>query len=143
MRLYLLPLLLLLFLSCGPGSDTAPEEIAETIEGRWELVDARRDNVKTNLLEGLYFVFAADQSFETNLLTGEPQIGTYLLDGNEITTAGVAVPMTYEVIELENGILSLRSRYEGYLFDFVLRRVQGGQYEGGAAGADHQDRPET
>lgn len=143
MRLYLPFLLLFVFLSCGPGSDTAPEEIAETIEGRWELVDARRDNVKTNLLEGLYFVFAADQSFETNLLTGEPQVGTYLLDGNEITTAGVAAPMTYEVVALEDGILSLRSHYEGYLFDFVLRRVQGGQQEGGAAGADHQDRPET
>lgn len=141
MRLLLFLLPLAVLFSCGTDPDSAAVEAAETLEGRWELVEARRDNVRTNLLEGLYFVFGPEQAFETNLLTGEAQRGKYYVEDTEITTQGVAVPMTYEIQSLEGGVLTLRSRYEGFLFDFMLQR--GGTPAGGDAGAMPHGNPES
>ena len=122
MRIFSVFLLLTLFLACG--SDSEPEaEAATPLEGRWELVEARRDNVKTGVLEGLYFVFADGGSFETNLLVDDAQTGTYERSGEEITTAGVEPAMTYEILALEDNRLILRSRYQGFLFDFDLHRA--------------------
>ncbi|MBB4078498.1 hypothetical protein GGR28_001111 [Lewinella aquimaris] len=121
MRLVSVLLFSLILFSCGQDGTPAVAEGA-TLTGRWDLVEARRDNVKTNLLEGLYFVFDADGTFETNLLTNEAQSGTYVRQDGEITTEGVEVPMTYEIESLEEGELYLRSRYEGFLFDFRMQR---------------------
>ena len=128
MRIFSVALLLVLFLACGSDSEPT-EEAATALEGRWELVEARRDNVKTGVLEGLYFVFAQGGSFETNLLVDDAQTGTYEHSGEEITTAGVEPAMTYEILALEGDRLMLRSRYQGFLFDFDLRRADG---DGGA-----------
>ncbi len=127
MRLFI-PLLFttVLFTSCGPDQETQDADAAAALEGRWELTEARRDNVKTNLLNGLYLVFHPDGSFETNLLTNEAQVGTYQRNGAEIVTAGVEAPLTYEMETLEENTLHLRSRYEGFLFDFTLRRAESG-----------------
>lgn len=118
---FFFPLALLLFLFSACGSE--PEvtaEAAAVLEGRWELTEARRDNVKTGLLDGLYFEFRPDGTFETNLMTGEPQRGTYTREGAEITTTGVELPLTYEIQSLDPEGLDLRARHEGFLFDFAL-----------------------
>ena len=122
MRIFSVFLLLTLLLSCGSDSEPT-EETATTLAGRWDLVEARRDNVKTGVLEGLYFDFAEDGSFETNLLVDEAQTGSYERSGEEIFTEGVEPAMTYEVLALEGNRLVLRSRYQGFLFDFDLRRA--------------------
>ena len=122
MRIFSASLLFLFLLACG--SDAEPTEVrAATLEGRWELVEARRDNVKTGVLQGLYFVFGEDGTFETNLLVDDAQTGTYERDGEEIFTQGVEPAMTYEVLALEGDRLLLRSRYQGFLFDFDLLRA--------------------
>ncbi|THH40058.1 hypothetical protein [Neolewinella litorea] len=125
---FILPLLLLslLFTACGSDPEVPVEEAA-ALEGRWVLTEARRDNVKTGLLDGLYFDFGTDGAFETNLMTGEPQTGTYRREGDEISTSGVALPLTYEVQDLAEDELVLRARHEGFLFDFAL--VRGGVAE--------------
>ena len=128
MRIFFSVLLFTCLLSCGSDTDPALEEAAaEQLTGRWELVEARRDNVKTGLLDGLYFDFGAGGRFETNLLTGEAQTGTFIRDAEEITTTDVAVPATYELVTLEGGVLILRSRIEGSVFDFALRRGGGAE----------------
>ncbi|MGB3800721.1 MAG: hypothetical protein WA952_12975 [Lewinella sp.] len=115
-------LLLLLVCACGSEPDLTEEQVS-ALEGRWELVEARRDNVKTGILAGLYFVFDEDGRFETNLLAEDAQAGTYEREGEEIITAGVNPAMTYEIVALEGQRLLLRSRYQGFLFDFDLGRA--------------------
>ena len=107
----------------GCGSETE-EPVAETatLEGRWVLEEARRDNVKTGVLDGLYFTFGPDESFETNLLATEAQRGSYTRSGDEINTEGVEPALAYEIRQLDDDYLELRSRYQGFLFDFSLRR---------------------
>lgn len=121
MRFILSLLLVAAIASCGPNEPPLTESAAaDQLTGRWELTEARRDNVKTNLLEGLYFVFSEDGSFETNLLTGQAQTGNYRVDGEEITTTGIEVPLIYEIVLLEDGLLDLRSRHQGFVFQFTL-----------------------
>ena len=124
MRVLFSALLFSFLYGCADSSaEVATEVSGPELAGRWELTEARRDNVKTNLLEGLYFEFGEEEVFATNLLTGEDQRGKYYREGAEIVTEGVAVPMTYEIEEMEDGRLLLRSRYEGYVFSFELAKA--------------------
>ena len=125
MRVFVVFLCLpLLFFSCG--SDAEPVgEVAAQLAGRWELVEARRDNVKTTTLDGLYLVFGPDGAFETNLLTDTPQRGAYTRSENELTITGVELPLTYEIVVLEGDILAVQSRIEGAYFSFLFQRAGG------------------
>lgn len=109
--------------ACGPDRAVEGQTNDLLLVGRWELVSARRDNVKTGLLDELYFDFGAEDAFKTNLLTGEEQIGTYALNGDVINTEGIEVELTYEIQEITGTTLNLRSRYEGFIFDFELKRT--------------------
>ncbi|PPK85778.1 hypothetical protein CLV84_2685 [Neolewinella xylanilytica] len=115
-------LLLLVLTACGSDPALTDAQVS-ALEGRWELVEARRDNVKTGVLEGLYFDFGADAAFETNLLAEDTQSGSYQREGEEITTSEVDPALTYEIVALEGNRLLLRSRYQGFLFDFDLERA--------------------
>ena len=121
-----------LFFSCGSDAEF-PQDAAARLEGRWELVEARRDNVKTGLLDGLYLVFGPNGRFETNLLTDAAQQGSYLREEGELTTTGVEMPLTYDIVALEGDVLTLQARIEGHLFNFLLRRAgatEGNESEG-------------
>ena len=122
MRVVVFLCLSCLFTSCASDSEL-PQDAAARLEGRWELVEARRDNVKTGLLDGLYLVFGPDDRFETNLLTDAAQRGTYLREGEELTTAGVEMPLTYDIVALAGDALTLQARIEGHVFNFLLRRA--------------------
>ncbi|MTB53856.1 hypothetical protein [Lewinella sp. W8] len=129
MRSFLMLLLAsLLITACG--DDTPAAEPAQ-LEGNWELVRGLRNNMETETLSDLEFVFGEDGSFFTNLL-GNAQTGTYEVDGPSITTAGVKLPLTYNVRELTDSTLILRTTYQNFQFDFELKRgeEQGHSTEG-------------
>ncbi|WP_116125037.1 hypothetical protein [Lewinella sp. IMCC34183] len=121
MRLTFLVLLFSLLFSCGSDPELPPEAAAE-LEGRWELTDARRNNVKTTNLDGLYFDFRPNGELLTNLM-GEEQQGTYTRNDTELVTEGVAPAMTYEIESLEAGELVLRSELQGFYFVLRMRKA--------------------
>lgn len=106
------------FLLSSCGSDTT-ERV--TINGQWELARALRNNVETGMLDGLKFNFSPDGTLETNLLGNETK-GTYSWSGQEITTEGVKLPLTYTIQEMSDSTLHLRSKYQGFQFDFIMER---------------------
>lgn len=118
---FLLLLSVLLYPGCGAETEE-PGDVTTPLEGHWVLEEARRDNVKTGVLDGLYYTFGPGEAFETNLLATEAQRGNYTRTGNEIATTGVEPALEYEITELDEDRLMLRSRYQGFLFDFSLRR---------------------
>lgn len=123
MRLFVpLALLTIFIASCSDDHGTP----AATIEGRWELVQAMRNNTETGMLDGLHFDFLADGTLKTNLLGNETD-GTYVWDAAEITTEGVKLPLTYNIQELTDSTMHLRSRYQGFQFDFKMRRGEAKQ----------------
>ncbi len=123
MRLFLFLVLSCFFTAaCGSDKNSEVEVTASALDGRWELREARRDNVKTESLDGLYFDFQPGGVLYTNLM-GEEQEGTYAFDDEEIVTGGVEPALTYEVESLDAGELVLRSSLQGFLFQFRLRRA--------------------
>jgi hypothetical protein len=118
MRILLsITLLALLLFSCNDDTSLAPA----TVEGHWELERALRNNTETGMLDGLYFDFKPDGRLVTNLM-GNEDPGTYLWEGEEIITEGIKLPLTYQVQEITDSTLHLRSSYRGFQFDFMLAR---------------------
>ncbi len=109
---------LLLFAGCGDDVANSPA----TVEGQWELVRATRNNTETEMLDGLRFKFSPDGKLVTNLLGNEAP-GTYVWSGEEITTEGVKLALTYSVQGLTDSTMHLRSSYQGFQFDFMLARA--------------------
>lgn len=117
-RLLLCTSLCLLFLSaCEPDEvdDTAP------IEGRWELNRALRDNMETQMLDGLYFEFGADSTLQTNLM-GNENVGQWTYEDAELQTRGVIPELTYRVVEHTDSTLHINTQLQGYRFNFELVR---------------------
>lgn len=106
----------LLLSACG--SDAAEPT---SLHGQWKLTKALRNNMETGMLDGLTFNFLPDGSLETNLLGNEAK-GTYTWNGAEIVTEGVKLPLTYSIQEMTDATLHLRSRYQGFQFDFMMER---------------------
>ncbi len=122
MRLFLsLTLFSLLFISCG--DDGGPASSKATIEGRWELVEARKNNTKTGVVDGLHFEFHPDGSLETNLM-GNKNLGTYLKTGDEVVIEGVKLPMDFNIQGMTDSTLHLRSKFRGFQFDFLLAKAE-------------------
>ena len=131
MPAYVCLFVFLLLVSCGSDPANPPGEATdEALLGRWELVEARRNNVRTETLgvlgqpDNLYLTFGPGDRFETNLLTpGSSQVGRFERDEYALEVSAVELPLTYELVALEGNVLTLRSRIEGYLFDFLLQRA--------------------
>ncbi|WP_020567985.1 hypothetical protein [Neolewinella persica] len=96
---------------------------AATVEGHWELVQALRNNTETEMLDGLHFDFMVDGKLKTNLLGNETE-GTYVWADQEIVTEGVKLPLTYNIQELTDTTMHLRSRYQGFQFDFKMKKAE-------------------
>lgn len=111
----------LLFTSCANEDPLAADT---TVPGSsWELKRALRNNMETATLDGLFYEFKEDGTLVTNLM-GNEQDGTYTIDGTEIATTGVDLPLTYEITELTDTTLHLQSRYQGYQFNFELGKSE-------------------
>jgi hypothetical protein len=120
MRLFVSLALLTIFFSSCSDDHGKP---AATVEGRWELVQALRNNTETGMLDGLHFDFLVDGKLKTNLLGNETD-GTYVWADGEIVTEGVKLPLTYSIQELTDTTMHLRSRYQGFQFDFKMKKTE-------------------
>jgi len=94
-----------------------------TVEGHWELVQGLRNNTETEMLDGLRFEFLADGILKTNLLGNETD-GTYVWADQEIVTEGVKLALTYNIQALTDTTMHLRSKYQGFQFDFKMKRAE-------------------
>lgn len=117
-------LLAILLISCTEDATNSPA----TVEGHWELVQALRNNTETGMLDGLHFDFKPGGQLVTNLM-GNEDPGTYVWEGDEIFTEGVKLPLTYDVQEITDSTMHLRSSYRGFQFDFILARKQEAEME--------------
>jgi len=118
---YLLFSVLTLLAVASCDSDGNAIDAMVTVEGQWELKRALRNNMETELLDGLVMDFHPDGKLETNLMGNEAP-GTYTWEGDQIVTEGIKLPLTYTIREMTDSTLNLRSRYQSYQFDFEMVR---------------------
>lgn len=103
--------------SCQPDQVDA----TTTLEGRWELSKAMRNNMETPMLEGLFYEFKADSTLQTNLMGNEAP-GSYSVEDQTIRTTGIVPSLYYQITELTDSTLHLRTELQGFRFDFELIR---------------------
>jgi hypothetical protein len=117
---FVLPLLTCLVLfSCGSEDE---QLLREQLEGRWEIVKAKRNNRTTETLTDLYFEFGSEEKLETNL-GGKPEQGVFTLSDRQIRQSATMIETTYDIIDIDATRLQLRTTIRGYRFDFQLRKV--------------------
>lgn len=109
----------LLFTACEEA-DIADEA---SLVGTWEMVEARRNNTPTNTLDNMTFQFGADGSFNTNMMQNETP-GSYTVVDETIVTEGVDIPLIYELRELTDSSLVVRTEFRDFQFDFNMRKRQ-------------------
>ncbi len=88
--------------------------------GRWDVVNATRNNKATSTLSDAYFEFVNDTLMMTNILRRDLEF-PYVLEDDAIRQLGTP-PITYKIVESFADSLVLSSQISNYQFQFFLRR---------------------
>lgn len=119
-RLFLCLGSLLLWSACTDDNAVDTEQL---LQGRWELVEAKRNNRPTESLTELYFLFQNDGTVETNL-SGAVESGAYRLDDQTIEQRNTSMDTDYLIQSLTDSLLVLRTRLSNQNFEFSLRKAE-------------------
>ena len=117
----LLALPLLTFFSCE--DDSAQTAAQNQLVGRWELVEAYRNNQLTPSLENLYFEFTETDSMRTNLNNGRTETVPYEVKEEQIVPEGSSLEAIYQIVSLTDSSLELSTNIGRFPFRFILRKV--------------------
>lgn len=97
------------------------EQTRQSLNGRWELSQAFRNQKQTEMLSGVYFQFEAGQSMRTNFpASGEDAAPFDLLSRDEIVQQFPVQPVHYKIKSLSDTTLVLTTELRGALFELQL-----------------------
>ena len=117
----LIKLTLLATLVLAFACQSEPTTNGDLLVGRWQIQEATRNGKPTESLDELYFEFYSDGKMRTNL-SGSPEMATYQLEQNRILQRESRMEIDYEVEELSDSILTLKTSLRGFTFRFALDR---------------------
>ena len=91
------------------------------LEGKWLIVNAKRNAKPTTTLNEAYFVFNNNSTMHTNFM-GEEIEGSYHISGNVINqeTPTHEGDLSYEILSLSRDSLILSSEIMNHKFEFYL-----------------------
>lgn len=113
--------LLILLASVACGSDQEMEA-GPDLDGYWAIEQTLRNGRPTESAADLYFRFGPDDKLVTNVSSSQ-ESGTFTREENTIVTDGISLLTTYDIVELTDEKLVLRSAVGNYRFEFLLRRA--------------------
>lgn len=112
-------LVLAILYSCNDEPKT--DDRLALLTGRWELIQAFRNDTETQTLAGTYFEFGKDGKMQTNLPVQAEPSTPYTLEKDKIKQGG-PVPIDYTVKSLTATELTLVMELQGIVFDMRLRK---------------------
>ena len=95
-----------------------------TIQGKWEVVEARRNGKVTGTLHGAFFEFTEDK-MKTNI-TGQEQTSDISYNGLQIRATGGSDNARYNVEKIDEDNLILKTNLRNFDFIFRLQRTSEG-----------------
>ena len=117
--------------ACGSDKNETPEEDTSTtadvtysiedITGRWEILDAYRENTRTELMSDLYFEFKADGQMITNMPGGEN--AAYTMIDNVILQRGSIIEADYRIKEIKDSVMVLNTELRDQAYRFYLKQA--------------------
>lgn len=93
-----------------------------TLIGRWDIREARRNGQATESLDQLYFEFFADGTMKTNIL-GADEEAAYELDDNTIRQRESQMPIDYTIETISDTALIMSTTINRYNFRFQLGKT--------------------
>lgn len=108
-------LMVIMCMACFPDTQEPSSLI-----GRWEVVQATRNNRPTSTLKDAFFDFKSDSIMVTNILREQMEF-IYHREGDLIAQKG-PMPIEYKLVELMEDSLVLTSTINNYYFEFFLKR---------------------
>ena len=94
----------------------------DTLIGRWDIREARRNGQATESLDQLYFEFFEDGNMKTNIL-GADEEATYELDDNTIRQRDSQMPIDYTIETLSDTSLIMSTTINRFNFRFQLGKT--------------------
>jgi hypothetical protein len=119
----LIAILLLSPLLWLAACNSTPDDTAQKIAGRWDVIKATRNGRETNLLQEGFFEFKPTGEVTFNL-DGVPQTARYELDHKKISISGSSMDTEYTLRQLEANTMVLDASLQGFEFQFTLTRSQ-------------------
>lgn len=96
---------------------------AEKVIGRWEILEATRNNRPTESLSELYFEFTADGKLLTNI-AGIDETLTYEIKKDKISQKGSSLgEVHYRIESIEENAMIISSELRSFSFRFSLQKV--------------------
>lgn len=105
----------LLINSCG---ETTPAIDTSLINGKWFIVNAKRNAKYTTTLNEAYFVFDKDKTMQTNFM-GEEMDAKYTVAGNVITQESED-NLSYDILTLSKDTMILKTQIMDHYFEFYM-----------------------
>lgn len=103
------------------GCKSEPDNTAQLLEGRWELVEATRDGQPSETLQDLYFEFLPGGQLNTNIAGGE-ETALYELDKKIIRQRQSRIEADYTIEEISAQTLVISANIRDYAFRFKLAK---------------------
>lgn len=101
-----------------------PDDTAQLLTGRWELIEATRDGQPSETLQDLYFEFLPDGQLNTNI-AGGPESALYELDKKTVRQRQSRIEADYTIEEISDSLLVLSAKIRDYAFRFRLAKAPG------------------
>lgn len=105
----------LLINACGESSTTIDTSL---INGKWFIVNAKRNTKYTSTLNEAYFVFDKDNTMQTNFM-GEEMDAKYTISGNVITQESED-KLSYDILTLSKDTMILKTKIMDHFFEFYM-----------------------
>lgn len=105
----------LLINSCGETSETIDTSL---INGKWFIVNAKRNTKYTSTLNEAYFVFDKNKTMQTNFM-GEEMNAKYTVVGNVITQESED-KLSYDILTLSKDTMILKTMIMDHYFEFYM-----------------------
>jgi len=91
------------------------------LEGKWEMIEARKGNTVTKMLDNAYFIFSETQAIESNLLQ-EGQQFKYVLSKNIVEVDNPS-KSTFIVQKATSDTLIMATKMRNIEFQFTLKKT--------------------
>lgn len=119
------PLLLLVFslllAACADESSDERVDQRTLLQGRWEIIQALRDEQPTETLSGAYFEFRPNDKMVSNL-AGTEEV-RYELKDNTITQVEGRNPLRFGIQSISDSLLVLQMDIRGSDFKLTLQKT--------------------
>lgn len=110
----------MLFIQCKPDAPQQ-EEKESSIEGKWSIHYATRNDKETKTLKGGYFDFTSDTTFVTNIF-GDNSGFLFSMDGNRLVTKEGRPALNLALTQSHSDSMLLQGKIQRFRMEFYLSR---------------------